>query len=108
MLREKRRKREAAVEEEIEKERKLYIKKRKAENDRMDSELEMLMSSASTAFAVAQDKERKERTADCLRDKTWWEDGYRRWDDSMFQKTLRMNKQTFEDILSHVLVRAVV
>ena len=73
--------REEAVEEEIEKQRELYIKKRIAENDSMDSELEILMSSVSTAFAVTQDKDRTERTEDRLRDKTWWVDGYRSWDE---------------------------
>ena len=88
--------------DEYEKERERDIRKMKREMDDMDGETEVVLGSVNSVVAVTDKFIRKERSPDKQRDKRWWTDGYRNWDDHMFKKTLRIKKGTFDEILSEI------
>ena len=52
--------------------------------------------------AVRAKRPRKERDPDEQRSSSWWRHGYRNWDDSAFNKRLRINRATFQFILGEI------
>ena len=50
---------------------------------------------------------KKPRSKDVERERGWWENGYRNWNDERFKKVLRVNKDTFDFILSQIRVHIV-
>ena len=58
-------------------------RKRKAEMEATDKEMEAMFAVAGTVLALYHSKERATRSANHTRDKRWWENSYRVWDDHM-------------------------
>ena len=53
-------------------------------------------------------KERKSRGPIRFRESGWWKNGYQNWIDEEFKNQLRLNRQTFElvlSIVSHFIVK---
>ena len=81
-------------EEELEDE---WMKRRRVEGVDMTG-----MFSAIAAAAVLEEKGRKKRGKNIVRDKSWWTDGIRNWSDPEFKKRVRINRETFDYLLDRI------
>ena len=59
------------------------LKKRKTNEDDIEELIGVIVPAAA---ALCQEKERKERAKSKVRNKSWWIDRYKNWDDSEFKK----------------------
>ena len=84
-----------------------HTKSRKRSREQLVMEFEKDLDLAeafvvSTAGVMSIKKRRLKRSRDEQRDKSWWENGYRNWDDKAIKKRLRINRVTFEYILREI------
>ena len=68
----------------------MRLMKRNIENEDADNEVEYILGAVNLAAALLGEKERKRRRPDRIRDRSWFQDGYRNWDDELFKKLLRI------------------
>ena len=74
-----------------------WMKRRKVEGVDMTG-----MFSAIAAAAVLEEKGRKERGKNIIRDKSWWTNGMKNWSNPEFKKRVPINKETFEYLLENI------
>ena len=83
-LNRKRKEREKETQENYARDAEREIKKRSVENEIMDWEIEYVMSSVAALYNIVKEKDRTVKVKDRIRDRGWWENNYRNWDDHMF------------------------
>ena len=76
------------------------IKMWRVENEMMDLETEYVMSSVVVVYYI--EKDRTVKVKGRVRNRWWWGNSYRNWDDHMFKTTLRVNKETFIFLLLQI------
>ena len=84
-----------------------FTENRKRSRERMvmefDKDFDLAETFVVSAVGVLSVKKpRLERSRDEQRDKSWWANGYRNWNDEAFKKRLRVNRCTFEYILNEI------
>ena len=90
--------------EESDLKRKRRKRQRERDEEKVETEVEKAIASLVNLETLLGKKPRKKRRKDVERDKSWWENGYRTWDDNVFKKVLRINKDTFEYILNDIRI----
>ena len=69
--------------------------------DEMDMQVEFSQAAATAAVVVSR-KLRQDRGPNERRSSTWWEQGYRQWNNSAFKRRLRVSRETFDFILTQI------
>ena len=70
----------------------------------MDLEIEYFMSSIAAVYNIVKEKDRTVKVKGRVRDRGSWENDYRNWDDHMFKRPLRVNKETFIFLLLQIRI----
>ena len=61
----------------------------------MDNEIEIFMAVGNTLYAIMENKQRSQRSANENRDRSMWERGYRGWSNKIFKRSLRIMRESF-------------
>ena len=78
------------------------VKKRRC--DDMEGEEDSIACVTAVASIAKNEKKQKERVKDKCRDTgiLWWEDVYNHWKDEDFKSKIRINRDTFNSVLSEI------
>ena len=82
-------------------------RRRKMNEKDVDLEVNMVAACMTNIESLTDITPKKPRSKDVGRERGWWENGYRNWNDKRFKKVLRVNKDTFDFILSQIQVHIV-
>lgn len=93
----RKRKRAEEDEEDDEEYKHLFGRSRKADEDNT-----IIFAGVLAGAVVCGKKERKKRKGNEVRISNWWHEGYLRWDEARFKQHFRINRVSFEHILSIV------
>ena len=88
-------KRKNNLEKRVEKENQKIAKRIKRENEQMDNETEIFMAVGNTLFAITEDKQRSQRSANENRDRGMRERGYSDRSNKKFKRSLRITRKPF-------------
>ena len=79
-------------------------RRRKMNEKDVDLEVDTVAACMTNIESLIDITPKKPRSKDVERERGWWENGYRNWNDERFKKVLRVNKDTFDFILSQIRV----
>ena len=72
-------------------------------NDKdVDLEVDTVTACMTNTESLIDITPKKPRSKDVGRERVWWENGYRNWNDEKFKKVLRVSKDTLDFILSQI------
>ena len=75
---------------------------REREQLEIDEEAEYFYCLSASLTILSQEKMRKRRAADLIRDRSWFADGFNNWDDKLFKKHFRIGRDTFNFLLTSI------